>query len=174
MHRLFVPAQAVGANTVYFDLFVPSGSNATVSVEAVIPIVSGAVAVVGTVGIDIFLTRTTAVGTGGTAATYGGTSLTAMTFSSQDNSQLLDTSLVTARLTPTGGATAGEVLSWRSLFGEETNDATYTQILDMVRGWNPNMPGVAIRPGQGVRVVQGSVASAGNVGFDVYLNVVTR
>lgn len=173
-YRLFVPAQAVGANLVYFDLFNASGSTQTVSILSVMPIVSGATAVTGTLGVDVFLTRTTAIGTGGTAATAEGTSLTAMTITCMDGTQSIPNG-VTARLTPTGGATEGAVLSGRSVFTEETNAGTYTPQPDMVRGWNAeNIKGVIVPENSGIRVVQSSVASVGNIGFDVIFNCITR
>lgn len=168
LYKLFVPSQAVGASLVYFDLFNPAGSGKAMNLLSVIPIVSGAVAVTGVVAVDLFLTRTTAVGTGGTAATIEGTSLTAMTISALDSDEVVKAGQVSARLTPSGGATAGAVLSWRSVFSEETNAGTYIQIVDMVRGGNNDLNPVPIKGGTGIRVVQGSVASVGNIGFDVF------
>lgn len=172
-YHLFIPKQAVGANLVYFDLFNPSGSSVELEIKSVQPIVSGAVAVTGTLGVDLLLTRTSAVGTGGTANTQEGTDTTAMTISALDGSQPIGT-IITARLTPTGGATAGAVLSCRSVFTEETNSATYTPVTDMVRGLYPDLPGLVVRAGTGVRVVQGAVASVGNIGFDVIFKVNQR
>ena len=162
VYRLFVPKQAVGANLVYFDLFNASGSGVVVGVRGAMPIVSGAVAVVGSVAVDLHLTRTTTVGTGGTAATYDGSSLTAATISSMTvGSQ--PPSAVTARLTPTGGAAAGAVICWRSVFTEETNAGTYVPQLDI----NERECVLVLNQGSGIRVVQGAVASVGNIGFDV-------
>jgi hypothetical protein len=170
-YHLFVPKQAVGAGLVYFDLFNASNSGKSVVVKSVVPIVSGAVAVSGTLGVDLLLTRTTAIGTGGTAATREGTDTTAMTFSALDGDQPVPVD-ITARLTPSGGATAGAVISWRSVFTEETADATYNPVTDMVRNNAPGVPGLVVKPGKGIRVVQGAVASVGNIGFDVLFEVV--
>lgn len=166
-YRLFVPKQAVGANLVYFDLF--NDSDFEVHVCHVHPIISGAVAVTVTLGVDLFLTYTTAIGTGGTAATYDGTSLTAATFVRHNpKAQAVDAG-ITARLTPTGGATAGGVITWGSVFTEETNGAAYMgQIYEMLN--NEDNP-IVIPKGYGFRVVQGPVASAGNIGFDVGFNI---
>lgn len=172
IYKLFVPKQAVGANLVYFDLFNAGGANQPLTLLSVVPVISGEVAVTGVVAVDLFLTRTTAVGTGGTVATYEGTSLTAATISAVDNSQpLFGTSVISARLTPSGGATAGAVLSQRCVYTEETNSAAYTQVGDMVRYWNASDPGLVVPKGTGIRVVQGSVASVGNIGFDVLLQI---
>jgi len=167
-YSLFVPKQAVGANLVYFDLWNP-GNSFLVELESVVPVVSGAVAVTGVVGVDLILTRTSAVGTGGTAATVEGTDPTAMTFSGIDNSQPLSLLALSARLTPTGGATAGAVLEWASVFTEETNAATYNAYANMV-GATP----ITIKPSSGIRVVQGAVASVGNIGFNVVVSLKPR
>jgi hypothetical protein len=167
LYKLFVPAQAVGASLVYFDLFNVNNGQ-TLNIVQCVPIVSGAVAVTGVVAVDLFLTRTTAVGTGGTAATASGTSLTACTISAFDHEQPIDLTRVTARLTPTGGATAGAVLAQCSVFSEETNAGTYTPI-DLCRGYR-----VPVRYGTGIRIVQGAVASVGNIGFDVLFDFVPR
>jgi hypothetical protein len=169
LYRLFVPAQAVGASLVYFDLFVPSGSGKRIEVMSCQPVVSGAVAVTGVVGVDLLLTRTTAVGTGGTAAAIEGTSTTAMAITCHDGSQPLTTVDFSARLTPTGGATAGAVLAWRCVFTEETSSAPYTPGPDLARNLYPDLPGIIVPAGSGIRVVQGSVASVGNIGFDLML-----
>lgn len=168
LYKLFVPAQAVGASLVYFDLY-NIGSTHDVELLSIKPVVSGATAVTGVVAVDLFLTRTTAVGTGGTAATAEGTSLTAMTFSGVDCTQAMNLNVVSARLTPTGGATAGAVLSWASVFTEETASGTYEQAADLTGG----IPHV-IPKATGIRVVQGSVASVGNIGFNVLIKLTPR
>lgn len=174
LYRLFVPKQAVGANLVYFDLFNASGSTADLEIMSVLPVVSGAVAVTGTLGVDLFLTRTTAIGTGGTAATAEGTDVTAMTFSAVSNSQPMKLNAITARLTPTGGATAGAVIAGRCVFTEETNSAAYQPAVDLVRNLYPDLPGLIVKQGTGIRVVQGAVASVGNIGFDVTFRVLQK
>lgn len=173
IYKLFIPKQAVGADLVYFDLFNVGGVGCDVDLVSVVPVVSGAVAVTGVVGVDLLLTRTTAVGTGGTAATFQGTDTTAATFSCLNGDQPLVTSLgISARLTPSGGATAGAVLAWTTVFTEETT-MSYAAI-DMLKRGNPAMPDVPIKSGTGIRVVQGAVASVGNIGFDVAIRVTRR
>lgn len=173
-YKLFVPKQAVGASLVYFDLFNVAGSGWILQLESVIPVVSGAVAVTGVVGIDLFLTRTSAVGTGGTAATAEGNDPTACTISCQGGTEPIDLAKISARLTPSGGATAASVLAWRCVFGEETNAGAYNQVFDLVRGCNPNVPALPVHPGTGIRVVQGSVAATGNVGFDCAFSLMRK
>ena len=170
-YKLFMPKQAVGANLVYFDLFNTTASGYRMDVEHVFPIVSGAVAVTGAVAVDLHLTRTSAIGTGGTAATTEGTDPTAATITHVNGSQPI-TGLVTARLTPTGGATAGAWLAWTCVFSEETNAGTYTPTRELVRQGNMHAPPVKVLPGAGIRVVQGAVASVGNIGFDIAFRLV--
>jgi hypothetical protein len=166
MHKLFIPKQAVGANLVYFDFFNPLGSSNVLKILSVVPVVSGAADVAGTLGVDLFLTRTTAVGTGGTAATIEGTGLTAATFAFFDNSQPIVASQMSARLTPSGGATAGAVLGYRCVFTEDTNSASYV-LADLVCAPSQAFAPLLVNAGTGIRVVQGSVASVGNIGFDI-------
>lgn len=173
-YSLFVPKQAVGASLKYFDLFNATGSASYLLVHSVQPVVSGAVAVTGTLSVDLFLQRTTAVGTGGTAATREGTDPTACTISGITTTTPID-SRITARITPSGGATAGAVMDFYSVFTEETNAGTYTPAVNLAR-----VPGVAEIPpllvpeGTGLMVVQGSVASVGNIGFHVVFQIIKK
>lgn len=171
LYRVLIPKQAVGANKVFFDLFVPGASLLRAELLSLTPVVSGAVAVTGVVGVDLILTRTTTAGTGGTASTYEGTSTTAMTISATDGSPTLTTAGMTGTLAPTGGATAGAAISWGCLMTEETNAATYLSALDLARNPSGDLPGIMIEPGTGIRVVQGAVASVGNIGFNAVLNL---
>lgn len=167
-YRLFVPYQAFGTSVIFFDLFNPSTSPFQLDIYSVIPIVSGANAVTGVIGVDIFLNRTSAVGTGGTAATYNGTSFTACTFAKMIGSGDDLDGTITARLTPTGGATASALLSQCSVFTEETNAGSYVAALnDFVRRGYSDMPPLTVVPGTGISVVQNAVASVGNIAFDV-------
>lgn len=168
-YRVFVPLQAVGASLIYFDLW-NGATGLYLDVYSVVPIVSGATAVTGVVGVDLFLNRTTAVGTGGTAATRNGTAFTAMTVTNMIGLSDSLTADVSGRLTPTGGATAGPVLGWCSVFTEETNAATYyAHTNDFVRRGSADVCPIVIPPLSGISVVQGGVASVGNIGFDVIL-----
>jgi len=167
LFKLFVPVGAAGANKVYFDLW--NGSDRVIEIGSVTPIVSGAVAVVGTLAVDLFLTRTTAIGTGGTGATLEGTALTAATFSRMDPDGPALRSGISARLAPGGGATAGAVLAFNSNFTEETALPSYLHY-NLVEGQGDHGR-VTVRPGTGIRVVQGAVASVGNIGFDILFQV---
>lgn len=154
--RLFVPAQAVGASKVFFDLW--NGSPYPMVLRSVIAVKDGSVAVTGVVADKLFLTRTSTIGTGGTAAVAEGTDTTVPALTRGDTG--IDISLVTARAAPAGGATAGAVIAERQIFPEETA-AEYGD-KDFLLG---DDDAVIVPPGTGVRVVQGTVASVGNIGF---------
>jgi hypothetical protein len=168
-YKLFVPVTAAGANKVYFDLW--NGSDKAIEVVSVVPIASGAAAVVGALAVDLWLTRTTAVGTGGTGATLEGSALNAATFARMDTNAPPLRAEISSRFTPAGGATAGAVIGFNSLFTEETALPTYFRS-NMVEAAQPGINSkLTIRPGTGIRVVQGAVASVGNIGFDVLFQV---
>ena len=167
--NLFVPKQAVGSNLVYFDLFNAAGSGHDLIIKSVEPVVSGAVAVTGVISVDLLLTFTSAVGTGGTAATRRGTAIDAATFTTPSSRGGVNEvpALITARLTPSGGATAAAIISWTTVFSEETNAGTYTRTEMVNRDAFPY-----VMQGGGIRVVQGATASVGNIGFNVLFEMV--
>lgn len=169
MYRLFIPVSATGASKVFFDLFNATGTGKTLQVLSVVPVVSGAVAVIGVVGVDLFLTRTSAIGTGGTAATADGAVLTAAQLSKMNPADAALPAGITARLGPTAGATAGAIISQETVFTEETSPAAYqATTYDFVRRMLAAAGGDLIVPeNTGIRVVQSAVASVGNIGFDV-------
>lgn len=171
VYCFFVPPQAAGANKVHLDLFNAS-TNRDVEVVSVQPIMSGAVAVVGTLAVDLYLTRTTAVGTGGTAATAEGTALNAAAVAKLDPDSPALPATITMRAAPSGGATAGAVLAFDSVFPEETNTATYFRNNLIKDNWLGTR--LIVPPSSGIRVVQGAVASVGNVGFLVLFSVIPR
>ena len=165
-YSLFMPPQAVSANLVYFDFFNASPSTSRVLVHSLVPIVSGIAAVTGILGVDLFLTRTSAVGTGGTAATREGTALNAATFSALNSQEALSAS-ITARLTPTGGATAGAVVAWSEVFTEETSPGSYLQYNMLRRGDAVDIPALLVLEGTGLRVIQSATGIVGNIGFNM-------
>lgn len=168
---LYVPSGAVGASKVYFDLFNATGSGKTLNLRSVRAIKNGTVAVTGVLSVQLFLTRTTAIGTGGTAATSEGTSLTAATISKRDPGDAALPAGVTARLAPTGGATAGAVLAERHIFSEETNAAGYDHP-EFVASAAEDVQPFVIPENTGVRIVQGAVASVGNISFELIFEAV--
>jgi len=120
-YRLICPAQAVGASKVFLDFFNATGSGVAVRVLSAYCYVDNDTAVTGTLGVEVNLTRTTAVGTGGTAATTNGTALNAITLSTMDTANAALSANITARSAPGGGATAGALIGQRWVFTEETS-----------------------------------------------------
>jgi hypothetical protein len=172
-YKLFVPKQAAGANLVYFDLFVATTANASVVVKSVLPVVSGAVTVTGVLGVDLHLQYTTAIGTGGTAATYNGTDIAAATITPMSFASSKPPPDVTARLTPSGGATASGLIAYGSVFTEEAGNAYQGHLNELVARTPASEP-ITLIGGTGIRVVQGAVASVGNIGFEVLFEVIPK
>lgn len=170
-YRLICPSQAVGANKVFLDLFNATGSGVSLRVLSAYCYVDNDTAVTGTLGVEVSLTRTTAVGTGGTAATADGTSLTAITLSKMDTANAALSANITARSSPTGGATAGALVGQRWVFTEETSAPSGiagTLGAEFVRNEGADL---IVRGNSGLRFVQGSVASVGNLSFEITFEV---
>jgi hypothetical protein len=166
-YRLVVPSQAVGANKVYCDLFNATGSGKIMKILSIFAYADNDTAVTGTLGVEIALTRTTAVGTGGTTAVNDGTTLTAPTISRFDTADAVVPTQVTARSAPTAGATAGAYLGSRWVFTEETNAASAiagTAGADLIRNEGAKL---IVRENEGIRIVQGAVASVGNIAIEI-------
>lgn len=170
-YRLICPSQAVGANKVFLDLFNATGSGVSLRILSAFCYVDNDTAVTGTLGVEVSLTRTTAVGTGGTAATSNGTSLTAITLSTMDTNNPALSASITARSSPTGGATAGALLGQRWVFTEETSAPSGiagTIGAEFIRNEGADL---IVRENSGLRFVQGSVASVGNLSFEITFEV---
>jgi hypothetical protein len=170
-YRMICPAQAVGANKVFLDLFNSTGSGGTLRVLSAYCFVDNDTAVTGTLGVEISLTRTTAIGTGGTAATADSASLTAITLAKMDTANAALSANITARSSPTGGATAGALIGQRWVFTEETSAPSGiagTLGAEFVRNEGADL---IVRENSGLRFVQGSVASVGNLSFEITFEV---
>lgn len=165
--RLTVPSGAVGANKVFFDLFNATGSGSTLRVRSVFAFVDSDTAVTGTLGVELMLTRTTTVGTGGTASTNEGTSTTAPVVCKFDPAMANLNANITSRQAPTGGGTAGAVLARRWVFTEETNAAAALAGLVGAEFIRVGGNDLLVPQNSGIRIVQGAVASVGNIGFEV-------
>ena len=171
-YRLICPAQAVGANKVFLDFFNATGSGVTIRVLSAYCFVDNDTAVTGTLGVEVNLTRTTAVGTGGTAATADGTALNAITISKMDTNNAALSPSITARSAPTGGATAGALIGQRWVFTEETSAPSGiagTLGAEFVRNEGADL---LVRQNSGLRFVQGTVASVGNLAFEITFEVI--
>ena len=170
-YRLICPSQAVGASKVFLDLFNATGSGVSLRILSAFCYVDNDTAVVGTLGVEVDLTRTTAVGTGGTAAVADGTSLTAITISKMDTNNPALSANITARSAPTGGATAGALLGQRWVFTEETaapSGIAGTLGAEFIRNEGADL---IVRENTGLRFVQGTVASVGNLSFEITFEV---
>lgn len=165
--RLLIPDGAVGASEDFFDLF--NATSATVNtgqkivVSSVKVIVVGDVAIAAGVGVNLHLFKTTAVGTGGTAATTQGVVSTAATFSTVTPAPGALPVGITARLKPTGGTTNGAWLAQQGVVTADDNAGTY------IEKWlhHSDQEAIVLGQGEGLKVEQGTVASAGSVGFMV-------
>ncbi len=163
-----VPAQAVGASKLYADMFNASGSGKIIDIRGIWIIPKTDVAVVGALGIRIDLYRTSAVGTGGTAAAYKSATpdVAGGSISPMDTTNAALPAQITARALPAGGATISEWLFTSYSAGEETptSMAFMTQYLNVlpVLQWGQKL---ALNEGQGVLLKQGTVAATGSVGF---------
>jgi hypothetical protein len=100
---------------------------------------------------------TLAIGTGGTANTSNGTDIAATTISGLDTTVIVPAS-ITARLTPSGGATAGAVLAMCCVMTEESAANSLVPPSDLVRNGVVGIPPLLVPSGTGVRVVQGKGA----------------
>ena len=170
-YRLICPSQVVGANKVFLDLFNATGSGVSLRVLSAFCYVDNDTAVTGTLGVEVSLTRTSAVGTGGTAATTNGTALNAITLSAMDTASAALSASVTARSAPTGGATAGAMVGQRWVFTEETSAPSGiagTLGAELVRNEGADL---IVRENSGLRFVQGTVASVGNLAFEITFEV---
>jgi len=166
-----VPPAAAGASKVYFDLF--NNLAATVlRLRKLFVIIATDVAVAPVVGVRFDLMRTSTVGTGGTAfAGPASTSKTAAAFWPFTPGNTLNAS-ITGRLGPTGGAADEAWLFPVYAGGEETNVATGSggpaAFLQPMYNMLPELPygqPIELTTGKGLKVIQGTVASAGNYGF---------
>jgi len=166
-YRFLTGVSAAGSNKVHFDLFNASGSGKTMKIISVKAIKDGSVAVTGVLGIKLYLTFTSAVGTTGSVHTENNTTITGVSISEASAANAALPAGVTGRLAPGGGATAGAVIGTRNIMPEETNASSYpaVEFLDVLNT-------VATQPltcaeGVGIRIVQGAVASVGNLDFEV-------
>ena len=161
---LVIPPAAVGASKVYFDLFNNQAST-ILRLRKLFGIVATDVAVTGTLGIRVDTMRTSAVGTGGTAAVGpASASKTAAAFWPFTPGNTLPAG-VTARAVPTGGATDEAWLFPSYLFTEETNvSSQVTQFFNLLPELTTEQS-IELPTGKGLKVVQGTVASVGTVAF---------
>ena len=170
------PSTAVGASKLFLDLFNAVGSGKLVKLTAVLPIVDTDVAVAGALGIAVNLYRTSAVGTGGTAAAYKSATLDVAggNICPRDTANAALPAQITARHLPTGGATISEWLLQRYVMGEETGTSMAYMAqgqLNLLAEASPSEQNLVLREGQGLLLKQGAVASIGNIAFFLVFTV---
>jgi len=167
---LVIPPVAVGANKIYFDLFNNQAST-TLRLRKLFAVVATDVAVTGTLGVRVDTMRTSAVGTGGTAAaTIASASKTAAAFWPFTPGNTLPAG-ITARAVPTAGATDEQWLWPSYVFTEETNVSSHLpQFFNLLPELTTEQS-IELPTGKGLKVVQGTVASVGNVAFLVVFTI---
>ena len=97
---------------------------------------------------------------------------TAATISKFDTANAALPAQITARLAPTGGATTGAWLGSRWVFTEETNAASAiagTAGAVFIRNEGASL---VIRENEGIKMIQGTVASVGQVSFEITFELV--
>lgn len=160
------PLAAVGADKLYADLFNATGSGKIVDVRGIWAIPKTDVAVVGALGIRLDLYRTSAVGTGGTAAVYKSATrdVAGGTINPFDTNNADLPAQITARHLPTGGATIAQWLFPTYTLGEETatSQAYMSQYQNLIPVLTVGQK-LTLRETQGLLVKQGAVAATGNV-----------
>jgi hypothetical protein len=159
------PPIAVGASKLMIDLFNATGSGKVMDIRGLWLSPKLDVAVTGVVGVRLDLFRTSAVGTGGTAASVdsatvdvGGGNLTKF---DEDNTAI--PAQITARVAPAGGATISRWLFPMHFFPEETNPSGF---LTSGINWIPMFSfgqKLTVRENTGILIKQNSVASVGSV-----------
>lgn len=160
------PLATVGADKLYADLFNAVGSGKIIDIRGVWAIPKTDVVVAGALGIRLDLYRTSAVGTGGTAAAYKSATrdVAGGNICPFDTANAALPAQITARHLPTGGATISEWFFPTYSLGEET--ATSQAFMSQYQNLIPMLTvgqKLTLREGQGLLVKQGAVAATGNV-----------
>jgi hypothetical protein len=170
-YLLTVPPATVALNQRIFDLFNAAGSGVALAILGLWPVPASDVAVTGLVSARFDVHRTSAIGTAGTAATYKGTGTTVPTINPLDTANAALPAQVTARAAPTGGATPAGWLFPTYVATEETAPGAHlAQMFNLMLEPHGSQD-VTVRPGEGLLVQQGAIASVGQVGFLLLFSV---
>lgn len=163
---LWLPKVVVGASKLFGDLFNGVGSGKVIEINGIWAIPAADVAVTGVLGVEIDLFRTSAVGTGGTAALLDRTVNNVAAFSMKDTANAAIPAQVTARAVPTGGATIAAIYFANYIQTEETSPSNAA-----IQGMINLLPEqreiqiLTLREGQGLLMKQGTVAGVGSIAF---------
>ena len=168
-YHLWIPPVAVGANKLHWDLFNGASSGLKIELRGIWAIPKQDVTVTGVLGVEYGLFRTSAVGTGGTAAGYNtGNVLTSPVITPADTLTDPDLTLgattISARLGPTGGATISA--PWWGQYVQTEEAATSMAAIQAFQNLLPvgtMNKRLTLNPGQGILAKQGSVAGVGSI-----------
>lgn len=159
------PPIAVGASKLWCDIFNATGSGKVMDIRGLWVIPKLDVAIVGAVAVRLDMYRTSAVGTGGTAASTDSATVDVGggNFTKFDESNTAIPAQITARVAPAGGATISRWLFPMNYAPEETNNATgyLTQGINMIPTFTYGQK-ITVRENTGILIKQGSVASVGS------------
>lgn len=165
-YGLITPPIAVGANKLLLDIFNATGSGKVMDIRGAWLIPKLDAAVTGALAVRVDMFRTGAVGTGGSTVATGSATRDAATgsFWAFDTANAALPAQITARVAPTGGATALHWLLPNMVATEETATSMghATQFQNLIPQFFYGQK-LAIREGQGVLFQQGAVAGVGSV-----------
>jgi hypothetical protein len=162
------PPIVVGAEKLHCDIFNATGSGKVMDIRGIWIIPKLDAAVTGALAVRIDLYRTSAVGTGGTAASADSATrdVGGGNFTKFDESNTAIPAQITARVAPTGGATISRWLFLNNAAPEESNTS-----MGYLTQWQNLLPAFAfgqkfvVRENTGILFKQGAVASVGSVSF---------
>jgi hypothetical protein len=160
------PPIAVGANKLHADIFNATGSGKIIDVRGIWLIPKLDAAVTGALAIRMDVYRTSAVGTGGTAASADSATVDVGggNFTKFDESNAAIPAQITARVAPAGGATISRWLFPSNVAPEESNTSQgyMTQWQNLVPSFLYGQK-LVVRENTGLLFKQGPVASVGSV-----------
>lgn len=160
------PPIAVGANKLLVDIFNASGSGKIMDVRGVWLIPKLDAAVTGALAIRVDIFRTSAIGTGGTAASTDSATrdVGGGNFTRFDENNAAIPAQITARVAPSGGATASRWFLPTNVAPEESNTSQgyMTQWQNLIPVF-PYAQKLVVRENSGLLFQQGPVASVGSV-----------
>lgn len=171
------PDAVGGISKLHADLFNAVGSGKVIKILGIYPSIKAEAGVTGLVSLRFDFYRTSAVGTGGTAAAYKSATadVAGGNITPRDTTNAALPAQITARHLPTGGATISEWISREACFVEETNAGTHLCLGQTEVLYGANAPigqqRLTLREGQGFLIKQGAVASVNNIAFQIVFSV---
>lgn len=160
------PPIAVGSEKLLVDIFNATGSGKVMDIRGAWLIPKLDAALTGALAVRVDLYRTSAVGTGGTAASADSATrdVGGGNFTKFDESNAAIPSQITARVVPTGGATISRWLFPSNVAPEESNTSMgyLTQWQNLIPAFSFGQK-LVVRENTGLLFKQGAVASVGSV-----------